>query len=376
MEYAPTSFSHRLVDFARYARSKGLSVGMMQTFDTVRLAKEGLLQDKRLLKHALRSVCCTDLRDLDLFNEVFEAYWSGNCKAEYKPYVSKKEQKDTSKSSIIFMGKKKGEDDDGDVLDAKNTSSSNRAERVRKTDFTKISEIDTAFFEDLSKKLCEQMYRRMLRKTKRANRAKYIDMASTIRKSISEGGNMLDIQYKERKIKKRRLVILLDVSGSMDKYSFYLLRFIYTLKDYFEKIEVFIFSTSLLRITDILEKGDLKLSLALVSRYASNWSSGTRIGECLGAFNKEYAKRVLARSAISIVLSDGLDTGDTDMLSKEMEKIQKRSKQLIWLNPLKGMRSYQPIQRGMKSALPHIDTFSSAHNLDSLLELERYLQLV
>jgi uncharacterized protein len=166
---------------------------------------------------------------------------------------------------------------------------------------------------------------------------------------------------------------LLDVSGSMDKYSFFLLRFSLILQSYFEAVETFVFSTELKRITPLLQKEGLEKTIQLLSKNVENWSSGTKIGECLRSFNTHYSKTILTRSSYTIILSDGLDTGEKGIIEKEIHQIRRRTKRLIWLNPLKGADSYRPEARGMKEALPYIDTFKSAHNLESLLELEDFL---
>lgn len=184
---------------------------------------------------------------------------------------------------------------------------------------------------------------------------------------------MLELKLKDKKPNKNRLVILLDVSGSMDKYSFYLLRFILALRTHFQNIEGFIFSTKLIRITEYLRVKNLEHVLSQLSAGADNWSSGTKIGTCLQSFNELHAKRTLNRRSMTIILSDGLDTGAPELLSKELGKIKRRTRKLIWLNPLKGMQGYEPLARGMKAALPQIDVFRSAHSLESILELEKYL---
>jgi uncharacterized protein with von Willebrand factor type A (vWA) domain len=159
----------------------------------------------------------------------------------------------------------------------------------------------------------------------------------------------------------------------MDKYSFFLLRFICALREHFRQLEAFVFSTSLKRITKALDTRDLSSVFRNISEHADNWSSGTRIGECLQHFSESYGKRMLNGSPVVIILSDGLDTGDVGLLKTELEKIHRRAKRVIWLNPLKGSKDYAPLAKGMKAALPSIDDFRSAHNLDSLLELENIL---
>ena len=172
---------------------------------------------------------------------------------------------------------------------------------------------------------------------------------------------------------KPRLVVLLDVSGSMDQYSLFFLKFIYALQQHFERVESFIFSTRLVHISSALRANGLEETLRLLSGQASAWSSGTRIGECFAAFNRAFAKRILARNAIVVVLSDGLDTGEPELFKQELQRIKLRTRKLIWLNPLIGMEGYQPITRGLSKALPLIDVFISAHSLESLLALERHL---
>ena len=128
-----------------------------------------------------------------------------------------------------------------------------------------------------------------------------------------------------------------------------------------------------MRITDHLKSKNLELILPALSAHTQNWSSGTKIGECLKAFNEKYAKSVLNGSSTVIILSDGLDTGEPEVLARETKRINRRTRRLVWLNPLKGMKGYQPIQKGMSAALPQVHEFRSAHNLDSLLELENLL---
>jgi uncharacterized protein with von Willebrand factor type A (vWA) domain len=169
------------------------------------------------------------------------------------------------------------------------------------------------------------------------------------------------------------LVILLDVSGSMDKYSFFLLKFVWSLKSHLKNIEAFIFSTHLIRITDLLKEDELTESMMQMSERATNWSGGTKIGDCLGSFNDQFAKQVLNGRSVTIILSDGLDDGDPQVMFDEVHKIKLRTRKLVWLNPLKGMKGYEPLAKGMKAALPAVDDFRSAHNLDSLMELENIL---
>ncbi|HMB92841.1 MAG TPA: VWA domain-containing protein, partial [Rhodothermales bacterium] len=186
----------------------------------------------------------------------------------------------------------------------------------------------------------------------------------------------IELSFRGRKPRKPRLVILLDVSGSMEQYSFFLLRFIYALQQHFAQVDSFLFSTRLMRVTDALKTRHLHETLRSLSNTAEAWASGTRIGECLAEFNMTYAPRVLSRSALVLILSDGLDTGEPERLERELRKLQRRAKKIIWLNPLLGMAGYQPSARGIRAALPLVDLMLPAHNLESLLRLEDYLHHV
>ena len=151
------------------------------------------------------------------------------------------------------------------------------------------------------------------------------------------------------------------------------MKFIWSLKSHLKNIDAFIFSTDLVRITDYLGHDQLNESLMQMSQKATNWSGGTKIGACLKDFNDQFSKSVMNGRNITIILSDGLDDGDPADMSKEVQRIKLRTKKLVWLNPLKGMDGYQPLAKGMAAALPALDEFHSAHNLNSLMELENIL---
>jgi uncharacterized protein len=163
------------------------------------------------------------------------------------------------------------------------------------------------------------------------------------------------------------------VSGSMDKYSYFLLLFICALRENFRQLEAFIFSTTLIRISKALRPGSIERVLSIISEQADNWSGGTRIGSCLQRFNEKYAREMLNGSPTLIILSDGLDTGNPRLLTEEMKKMHRRSRKIIWLNPLKGTRGYAPTAAGMQAALPELDEFRSANTLNCLLDLENIL---
>jgi uncharacterized protein with von Willebrand factor type A (vWA) domain len=367
------SVTQSILGFAAYARSNELNVGVREAQEALAIASTGLIADKEVFRYALKSVFCSSEENTRVFDQLFESYW-GQPKAFVKSRITMKNQSIMQKQmqrSLVLMGK--GDSREAKEEEAKNVSGANAAEQLRKTDFSKLSQIDSEYLEKLAVNLWKQMSRRLKKKLKRSTTKGRIDIRQTIRNSISSGGAMLELKLKHKKPAKNRLVILLDVSGSMDKYSFFLLRFILALRSHFQKIEAFIFSTKLVRITEFLKTRDLDQVLKILGTNTDNWSSGTKIGDCLKTFNDDFCKRAMQGRSMTIILSDGLDTGEPELLANELSRIKRRTRKLIWLNPLKGMSGYQPLARGMKAALPEIDVFRSAHSLDSILELENYL---
>jgi uncharacterized protein len=361
------------IGFAQFARNEGLNVGIQETQEALLAADFGTLDQKRILSFALKSIFCTSPEETILFDALFDQFWGRKKMAIHSRQIQKNRSNIQKKAanSAVWMGF--GDEGEEEKEDSKNISGANKMERLRKTDFSKISAIDNELLEEMALRLWKQMSLRLKRKMKNSPNKGIVDLRQTIRNSIEHGGELIELKKKKRNPRKQRLVILLDVSGSMDRYSFFLLKFIWALRAHFEKVEAFIFSTKLIRITDFLDAKDLEQTLQILSLKANNWSSGTKIGDCFQTFNETFSKKVLSGKSTTIVLSDGLDTGESDLLTSEIGKIKRRTRKLIWLNPLKGMKGYQPIQKGMNAVLPEIDVFNSAHNLDSLLELENYL---
>jgi len=213
---------------------------------------------------------------------------------------------------------------------------------------------------------------RFKRRLENSNKGK-VNIRRTIRQSIGKGGLPLDLAFKKKRKEKRKVVFILDISGSMDTYSYYLLRYVMILKKYFKSLEFFTFSTKLTHVTPLLRQNNEQEVLKQISVNVNSWSSGTKIGESLTEFLSSYGNRFLSQKHFVVVLSDGLETGSVTVLKEAVKTIRRKCKTLVWLNPLKGMKNYQPIQKGIINVMPHLDAFESAHNLDSLLKLEKLL---
>ena len=214
--------------------------------------------------------------------------------------------------------------------------------------------------------IARRLARRVSRRRRPVGRRGRLDLRRTLRANLMRG-EIIELRYRQRKRRKVRLVLLSDVSGSMDLYSRFLLQFLFALQHVFSRVETFTFSVRLTHVSDVLRARSYREVLRRLQE-VRDWSGGTKIGESLAEFNR-YWSHLVDRRTIVIVLSDGWDTGDPDVLATELLRIKRRAGRVIWLNPLLGNPSYEPLTRGMVAALPLVDHFAAAHNLASLRDL-------
>jgi uncharacterized protein with von Willebrand factor type A (vWA) domain len=225
------------------------------------------------------------------------------------------------------------------------------------------------------RKLLEQApWRVAERRTRRLRPSKAggIDLRRTARHAIRSSGELMQLFRRRPRLRRRPLVLICDVSGSMEKYSRLLMIFAHAIARR-EDLEAFVFSTRLTRVTRLLRQRDLDRALDSVSKGVHDFSGGTRIGEALADFNRHWARRVLGHGAVVIIVSDGWDRGEPAQLTAELIHLRRSAHRLIWLNPLIGSDGYQPLTRGMAAALPHCDDFLAAHNVQALDDLGRLL---
>lgn len=249
-------------------------------------------------------------------------------------------------------------------------------ERLRKKDFEQFSWAEEQEAKRLMAEMCWNVGLRSTRRKISARHGSYPDMRHTLRRNLKQGGELIELAWREIKRKPRPLVIICDISGSMSLYSRLLLHFIHTVSNRRLKVEAFVFGTRLTRITHQLKKRNVDDAIKDVSKTVQDWSGGTRIGDALHDFNYTWGRRVLGQSAVVLIISDGWDRGDAMILHSEMDRLQHSCHRLIWLNPLLGSPDYRSLTIGMKTALPFIDDFLPAHNLNSLLSLGRLLSSI
>tara|TARA_R110001592_G_scaffold85144_2_gene251441 strand:- start:1313 stop:2449 length:1137 start_codon:yes stop_codon:yes gene_type:complete len=369
------TFKERLIDFTMYCRERQFVLGPQETRDAFAIAEMGYALDRKMFQYSLKAIYCKRKEHFDRFDEMFQRFWSRyyEDKLEKRQKQIKQLKKEKETATVIFLGTEfKLPKKEVQEQEAKQTVGANESIRLRFTDFSKVNVADKEKLEELAEELFHQMSMRFKRRLENANKGS-IDIRNTIRHGVSKGGMLLDLSYKRKRKEKRKVVFILDVSGSMDTYSYYLLRYVMVLKKYFKSLEFFTFSTTLTHVTPMLRQNNEQEILKQIGKSLNSWSSGTKIGESLTEFLSEYGGKFLSQKHIVVILSDGLETGNVTVLREAVRTIRRKCKTLIWLNPLKGMEGYQPIQKGMVNVMPHLDAFESAHNLDSLLKLEKLL---
>ncbi len=365
-----------LLGFCRLARESGFRVGVQEAHAALEAVRIGPIHHKPYLRESLRALLCTSQQDVEAFDALFEAYWS----TEPLPYQRSNRRKKVnplgvvtreSRSLLTFMNT--GAEREDSVREDQEVSGASLQEALRKTDFSKVPLAHLEELERLTQRLSEQLSARLSRRLKPSTREGKLHLRRTIRQNLQHGGEPLHLSYRTRKLRKPGLVALLDISGSMDQYSLFFLRFLHALQQNFRRMDAFLFSTRLTAISEKLRTRQFPESLRKLSEREEAWSSGTRIGECLHHFHEVHARPLLSRNTIVLILSDGYDTGDPELLGQQMRRFHGRVLKTIWLNPMLGMERYEPATAGMQAALPWVDAFVAAHNLESLLDLENLL---
>jgi uncharacterized protein with von Willebrand factor type A (vWA) domain len=363
-----------VVGFCRLLRRRGLTVGAPEAADALRALQAVDLADRREAYMALRAVLASGLEAQRIFDAAFWEYWMPPADEE-SPAQPRGDGETTpldgeqALDRILVEWEQAGDDS----ADGESTPAYSPVEVLTHKDFSTFSPDELDEITAVVFAIARRVATRLSRRTRGARRGHLVDLRRTIRHSLRRGGEILEILRRERKVTKTRVVLLCDVSGSMDLYSRFLIQFVYALQHAVGRVETFVFSTGLSQVTEALARGDLRAALDEIARQVPDWSGGTKIGRSLRAFLDQYAAKVLDHRTVAIVISDGWDTGDAEVLEGAMAELQRRAGRVIWLNPLLASPGYEPICQGMRVALPHVDVFAPAHNLESLRRLERYL---
>jgi uncharacterized protein with von Willebrand factor type A (vWA) domain len=368
----------RLVEFARLARSNGFRVGVKESLDAQQIARRCGVTDAQGLRWGLRSLLCSDQDDWERFDELFDAYWNpGRLQARYQSLSGSPLAERTGGNGAARGWKGRAADadrpqageTDGAGEDGARGGASQR-ETLAQTDFRLLADSGSMReAERLAERLAQRMRRRLVRRQRVQRQGRRVHVRRTVRNSLRYGGTPLQLAFRERSRRQPRLILITDVSRSMSLYSYVFLRFARGVVNAFRDADAFACHTRLIHITDALRQADLtrvRESLALISQ---GWSGGTRLGEALRRFTQDYGRRVNSRT-LFIMVSDGLDTGEPELLAQQLAEIRRRCRKVVWLNPLLGRGGYEVKTGAMLAALPHLDVFAPAHNLHSLLALE------
>jgi uncharacterized protein with von Willebrand factor type A (vWA) domain len=360
-----------VVRFADFLKARGFRVFQSSVHDAVRSLKEIQLSNKQDFLTALRtSMAKTDL-EWAQFAALFDEFWGrveavadkeGRCPRNQK---IKNTVSDADAPQAVHAGKS---------AEVKNLDKKEWLEGVAYSPVSKIERKDFARFDKADiqtahlalKKMMQPFRIHVSRRRKRNQRHGYMDFPRIMRKSLKTGGITLELFFKEKKKRLKHLVILADVSGSMDRYARFVMPFILGIRGVGPRAEVYVFSTSLTSITFMLRHLSMDETLVRAAREVPDWSGGTRIGYSLHQFNQGPGRRLLNRRAVVVVLSDGWDLGGKELLRREMEILNGKAHCIIWLNPLAGDPDYEPLSQGMKVALPYVDYFLPADSLESL----------
>ena len=378
----------RLAGFVRTLRDNGFKIGLAETGDALEILAAPLAVRPSTLKPALRSLFCATHSDWERFDEIFEAFWQGRGIHQARTLAGSALESRAPARHLKDVGPRAGtpglpdhverrhDDDGGDGAgDGRGRrEGASRFENLTSADLRHITDpADIAQAHALAARLSRAMRARLVRRDRVRRRGRRLDLRRTIHRNVSHGGTLVELAWRRRKIKPLRLVFLLDASGSMSLYTAFFVRFLHGVVDAFRESEAFVFHTRLAHVSASLRDRDVTRAVDKLSLMAQGIGGGTKIGESLATFNRWHARRVINSRTAVMIVSDGYDTGTPEQLGEEMRRLRRRCRRIIWLNPLIGWRDYSPQARGMQAALPYIDLFAPAHNLESLAALEPYL---
>ncbi len=363
--------------FTRLLRQVGLPVSLEQSMNFVRSLTFIDIGQREHVFHAARSLLVTQHQHLNLFTTVFNRFWNSHKSPPYgrgqKTPVAPRHKRQRKRFDIVTYMAYQSRETDEEIDIADRSGSFSPTEVIRHKEF---SEMTAEELETVKRLIQEMRWKVALRRTNRRildSRGRTLDLRRAMRSAAKYQGLPLDLFWLNKKIKQRPLVFIADISGSMEKYSRLMLQLSFSITHSLRQVECFVFGTRLTRITHQLKLKNIDRAVSEASHQVVDWSGGTRIGECLKTFNHEWSRRVLQRGAVVLIISDGWERGDTATLSQEMRYLQRRCHRLIWLNPLLGKETYQPLVGGMAVALPYIDDFLPVHNFQSLLTLSQHL---
>jgi uncharacterized protein len=361
-----------LVDFGRALRSKGLSIGSGDIL-TYCAAMEPLdPTDLVDLYWAGRTTMIVRREDVAVYDEVFRSFFLASDSPVQKLLKLKAQCAAEAEAAFeIPATEPSGKEQEEEALLGLMASN---VETLKHRSFGECTDEELAAIRRIMERIKFTPPKRRTRRTRTACDGRRPDMRRTIRASLRTHGEMVDLYWRQRRVRLRPLILILDVSGSMSDYSRALLQFAYSAKRASHKVEVFCFGTRLTQVTKTLQTRKPDEALARAAELVVDWDGGTRIGDSIDKFVRKWGRRGACRGGVVVICSDGLDRGDPELLSDAMERLSRLCHNIVWMNPHKGNNAdYRPQTVGMMAAQPHIDVLLSGHDLSSLEELATLL---
>lgn len=361
-----------LVGFGRTLRGQGLTVGSGDMLTYCQAMTDLDPTDLVDLYWAGRTCIVTRREDIPTYDEAFREYFLSED-SPLEDLFELKAETDPEGTSPLELPplEDPGEEQEQEGLFGFQASS---IESLKHKSFSECTPEELAQLRRIMQRFRLTPPRRRMRRTESSGQGHRLDLARTIRQSLRTQGELVELSWRKRKVRRRPLVLILDISGSMAEYSRALLQFSYSANRVSDKVEVFCFGTQLTRITDALKTRKPDDALAEAAQRAFDWEGGTKIGASLDTFVREWGRKGTGRSAVTVICSDGLDRGDPELLSTSIERLGRLCHRIVWMNPHKGDdANYQPQSVGMKIVQPHVDVLLSGHDLRSLEELAEVL---
>ena len=373
-----------LLAFGRALKQLGVKVSLSQVIDASRSLELVDIGERADFRALLRSNLISQKEDFLVFDMVFDCFWREQS-YERVPMETLEIQGTPTELKTEEGGDEEGlEEAVSETVGKENVPLENLEEfsvptyspqeQLNRKDFSEMGVEESRAIARAILLIATKIATQISRRKKRARRGNVVDLRWTMRNNMKFGGEIIDLVNRKRRIKKTRVVLLCDVSGSMDCYSRFLIQFMYGLQNELWGVETFVFSTSLSRITQLIRTKDITNALEKISGSILGWSGGTNIGRSLQTFNRDFAPSMMTHRTVVVIISDGWDRGDVGLLERQMQDLKRRSKKIIWLNPLLASDNYEPLCKGMQAALPYLDLFLSVHNVNSLVSLGRTLQ--
>jgi len=376
------SIAERVILFARFLRSHGFKVFSTGIVDALNGLQEMDLHDREDFFNVLRANFVTGDMEWKLFRSLFEEFWRAAEAPKEKGREDQEEESVPNPEDLVMVAPPQRATEDRVDLLAPGKKESlegtlySPVALLERKDLSQFERGDIQVAHLILKNLMASFRVAESRRFKRSQKARDIDFRLILKRSLKVEGLPLDLFYRKRKRRLKKLVILADVSGSMDRYVRFLMPFLLGLRGIGSQSEVYVFSTSLTRITLFVRKLPVEKALGRISCEVPDWSGGTRIGESLQQFHETYGQRHLNKRTVVVIMSDGWDLGARSLLQKEMQAISGKVHSVIWLNPLAGDPEYRPLCRGMQAVLPYVDHLLAADSLQSLRRVGKVLSKV